>query len=297
LGIPVGCLVASRVRCTMTLTLIVNADDYGITAATNRGIERAHLAGVVTSTTVMANQTAVADAVELRRCCPELGVGIHLTLTLGRPLAPTDTVRSLVDADGRLLSRESLLGKLRSGGVVPGEISTECVAQVRALRAFAIEPDHWDVHQHLHEYPGLGGPIAEAMLAEGVRCARNPQRFRMTRDRLRPRATIHARRRAPMADLIRRSFTTPDLLLDASPPRWGALIRHVPNGVIEAICHPGEPDDALLASTIESAERAAELIALCDEGLRERLLQRGVQFANFKDAFSSDAKGSRSPGR
>lgn len=281
----------------MTLALIVNADDYGITPATNRGIERAHLAGVVTSTTVMANQTAAAEAAELQRCCPELGVGIHLTLTLGSPLAPRSAVRSLLDADGRLLNREPLLRRLRAGGVVPREIVTECVAQVRALRAVAIEPDHWDVHQHLHEYAGIGKPIAKAMLAENILRARNPKRARAHLYRLRPRAAIQARRRAPMADLVQRKFMTPDLLLDASPSRWEELIPHLPNGVIEAICHPAQPDDALPESTIASAERVAELRALCDPQLRDRLAERGVHLATFQDAFGINAKGGGSRGR
>jgi chitin disaccharide deacetylase len=279
----------------MNLTLIVNADDYGMSRETNRGIERAHLAGIVTSTTVMANQAAVTDAVELRRCCPELGVGVHLTLTLGSPLSPTDTVRSLVDADGRLLRREALLSRLRSGDIVPSHVVTECVAQVRALRAVALEPDHWDVHQHLHEYPALGRPIAEAMLAEGVLRARNPRRARLQRDRRRPKALIQARRRAPMTDLIRRNFATPDLLFDASPARWGELIRHLPDGVIEAICHPAEPDDTFSDSTIDSAERVAELSALCDGRLRDRLAERAVQFATFHDALGSNAQKARLP--
>ncbi len=176
----------------MTLTLIVNADDYGITAATNRGIERAHLAGVVTSTTVMANQTAVADAVELRRCCPELGVGIHLTLTLGCPLAPTGTVRSLVDADGRLLSRESLLGRLRSGGRRPepdrdGVRSSGASPSCRRYRAGPL-----GCSPALARVPRARRADCRGDARGGCRCARNPQRFRMTRDRLRPRAIIQA---------------------------------------------------------------------------------------------------------
>jgi predicted glycoside hydrolase/deacetylase ChbG (UPF0249 family) len=281
----------------MSLTLIINADDYGMTQSTNRGIERAHLAGIVTSTTVMANQPGAADAAGLRSRCPELGVGIHLTLTLGIPLAPAHAIRSLIDANGLLLERETLLGRLTHGDVVPGQIVTECVAQVRALRAVAVEPDHWDVHQHLHEYRGLGEPIAEAMRTERVLRARNPQRARMKRDRFRPRAVVEAQRRAPMADLIRRNFTTPDLLFEAPPPRWGELIRRLPDGVIEAICHPAEPDDALPASTIGSAERVAELSALCHGGLRDRLAERGVQFATFQDAFGIDPQGGDPAGR
>jgi predicted glycoside hydrolase/deacetylase ChbG (UPF0249 family) len=269
------------------LELIVNADDYGLTEATNRGIEQAHLDGVVTSTTVMANQIAAPDAAALRRRCPQLGVGIHLTLTLGTPLAPVDTVRSLLDADGRLLARESLLTRLRGGGVVPSQIVTECVAQVQALRAFDLTLDHWDVHQHLHEYPRLGGPITQAMLAENLLSARNPQRVRARRDRLRPREMMQARRRAPMADLIQRSFATPDLLLDAPPSRWGELIRHLPNGVIEAICHPAASDSTPIDSLLDPAQRAAELTALCDGALRQRFRERGVQLATFRSALGT----------
>ena len=108
---------------------------------------------------------------------------------------------------------------------------------------------------------------------------------------------VEARRRAPMADLIRRNFTTPDLLFEAPPPRWGELIRRLPDGVIEAICHPAEPDDALPASTIGSAERVAELSALCHGGLRDRLAERGVQFATFQDAFGIDPQGGDPAGR
>lgn len=285
--VAVGCLGAGRVR-SMTLRLIVNADDYGITTATNRGIERAHMHGVVTSTTVMANQNLAAEAAALRARCPDLGIGIHLTLTLGSPLAPVDTVRSLLDADDRLLDRHSLLQRLARGGVVADHVVAECVAQVRALRSMGIEPDHWDAHQHLHEYAGLGRPIIEAMLAEDVMRARNPTRARTARAQLGPRALMQARRRESMATLVRASFKTPDLLFEASPARWGDLIRRLPDGVIEAICHPAEPDHALPPSTIRSAERVAELRALCDGHLRDALAVRGVQLTTFHGALGSD---------
>ncbi len=93
-----------------------------------------------------------------------------------------------------------------------------------------------------------------------------------------------------MAELVRRSFTTPDFLFEASPPAWGDLVRCLPDGVIEAICHPAEPDDALPASTIGSAERVAELDALCDGRLHERFAERGVQLATFDDAFGARSR-------
>jgi predicted glycoside hydrolase/deacetylase ChbG (UPF0249 family) len=267
------------------IKLIVNADDYGFTKGANRGIERAHLDGVVTSTTVMANQIAAAESAELRKCCPDLGVGIHLTLTLGTPLAPVDAVRSLLDGDGQLLRRESLLTRLRRGRVDPSHIVTECVAQVRALRAFALDLDHWDVHQHLHEYPGLGLPIVQAMLAESLPRARNPQRARDASARLWPKAIVQARRRAPMAGLVQRNFATPDRLLEAPAHRWRELISRLPSGVTELICHPAASDGFPIDSTIDSGQRAAEVAALCDSDLRQRLRDRGVELGTFRSAL------------
>ena len=69
----------------------------------------------VTSTTVMANLPAADEAGRLAERCPELGLGIHLTLTEGFPASPASAVPTLVDADGRLLGRESLLARLRAG--------------------------------------------------------------------------------------------------------------------------------------------------------------------------------------
>jgi predicted glycoside hydrolase/deacetylase ChbG (UPF0249 family) len=47
--------------------LIVNADDFGLTEAVNRGIVHAHNEGIVTSTTLMAGGSAFDSAVSISR--------------------------------------------------------------------------------------------------------------------------------------------------------------------------------------------------------------------------------------
>ena len=47
--------------------LIVNADDFGLTEEVSTGIVDAHLRGIVTSTTIMANGAAFDTAVSIRR--------------------------------------------------------------------------------------------------------------------------------------------------------------------------------------------------------------------------------------
>ena len=76
--------------------LIINSDDYGRTPEISRGIREAHLRGVVTSTTCMMNiPTTAADIADALKETPELGMGVHLVLTMGSPIsAPVARIAS-----------------------------------------------------------------------------------------------------------------------------------------------------------------------------------------------------------
>ena len=76
--------------------LIVNADDFGMTEGVNRAILEAHLRGLVTSTTLLANGAAFASAAEIAGDTPALGVGVHLNLTEGRPSSDAARIPSLL---------------------------------------------------------------------------------------------------------------------------------------------------------------------------------------------------------
>ena len=60
---------------------IVNGDDFGASRGINRGILEAHERGILTSTSLMVNMPAAAEAAALARRHPRLSVGIHLNLT------------------------------------------------------------------------------------------------------------------------------------------------------------------------------------------------------------------------
>src|SRR5918999_6510924 len=92
--------------------LVVNADDFGISRGVNRGIVEAHRSGLVTSASLMANLPSAEDALTRAAICPDLGLGLHLTLTAGRPLLPPAAVPTLVDPDGQFYVLGSLLARL-----------------------------------------------------------------------------------------------------------------------------------------------------------------------------------------
>ena len=61
----------------MLRSLVVNADDLGLTVGVNDGIFDAHDRGVLTSASVFANAHATEDALARALGRPSMGVGCH----------------------------------------------------------------------------------------------------------------------------------------------------------------------------------------------------------------------------
>jgi predicted glycoside hydrolase/deacetylase ChbG (UPF0249 family) len=61
----------------MTRRLIVNADDFGLTAGVNRAVAEAHRDGVLTSASLMVLEPGAEEAARLAAELPELSVGLH----------------------------------------------------------------------------------------------------------------------------------------------------------------------------------------------------------------------------
>src|SRR6516164_6665001 len=121
--------------------LIVNADDFGLSAGVNAGIVQAHHQGIVTSASLMVRQVAAEAAAELSRELPALGVGLHFDLGEW----------AYRDGDWYPLSE---LIDLDDAGAVRDELRRQFDSFQRLLgRA----PTHLDSHQHVH----LHSPVRE----------------------------------------------------------------------------------------------------------------------------------------
>lgn len=89
------------------MKLIIKADDFGFTEGINLGIMKAHRDGIVQSTGVMVNMPHARQALQLARNYPELCVGLHVNLVVGKPCAPSNEVKSLLKEDGTFISSSS----------------------------------------------------------------------------------------------------------------------------------------------------------------------------------------------
>lgn len=267
--------------------LIVNADDYGLTASASAGIRHAHLRGLVTSTTAMLNQPSTAGELEHALAeCPELGLGVHLVLTKGRPLLPPAALPSLMrlGTGGDLPS----LAQFHSGlhDLNPSEILAEWRSQVEAfMRATGRPPTHLDSHHHT-AYLSPSLLAAFLSLAQEVGCA---VRLPFTRhDPAQQHLGLPPEQLARVHSLgTATTISHPDAF-DArfyGDPATAALLREIlatlPPGVTELMCHPALPDDTLPTVTSYHHHRAQELAALTAPGLRALAAASGITLAHF----------------
>ncbi len=238
--------------------LIVNGDDFGLTAGVNRAIMELHKLGVVTSASLMARASATTEAIGMARETPTLGVGCHVVLLDGEPALPPSEIPSLADlATGRLApSFLQFLMRLAGRRIRSTEIEAEAAAQIALLQSRGLHLTHIDTHKHTHMFPSVLRPVLRAARAAGIRSVRNP---------FEPvwaiRATTGASwARAAEVGLLRRlqaacrriiaeeGFATTEGTiavvgtgtLNAGTLR--SLLRQLPPGTWELVTHPGYND-------------------------------------------------------
>jgi predicted glycoside hydrolase/deacetylase ChbG (UPF0249 family) len=275
--------------------LIVNADDFGLTAGVNRAILELHRAGVLTSATLMARAAATGKAIELALATPSLGVGCHVVLADGEPVLPRHEIPSLVNArTGRFQPTLGVfLKRLLAGLIRPAEMEAEAGAQMALLQSKGVALTHIDTHKHAHMFPAVLRPVLRAARAAGIRAVRNP---------FEPDWSLRATPRAPWmrrleVSLLRRfepafqrivaeeGFRTTDgaigVLATGSIDSKAvkSILFGIQPGTWELVTHPGYNDsDLAKAGTRLLASRETERSAL-------ESLQRfpGIELISFAD--------------
>ena len=139
----------------MSHRLIVTADDYGMCDSVNQAIEECMAAGTVKVTCVMVNMPANAQTASLRKRFPHCSVGIHWTLTEGRPLLPPAQVPSLVQANDTFHPALQLRRRWNQRRINIAELKAELRAQYTRFCEVTGPPDFWNTHENFHVWPGL----------------------------------------------------------------------------------------------------------------------------------------------
>ncbi len=264
----------------MTTRLILNADDFGLTPGVNRAIAELYDAGALSSTTLMANGLAFEHAVELARARPGLGVGCHVVLTDGLPVAAPSRIPSLLDcASPTPRLRPSLSAFVRAvltDVVHEADIEREAEAQITRLLEAGIRPTHLDTHKHTHLFPAVLRPLLRVASRLGIPAIRNAfepawalrlaQGSALRRLQLRTLSYFKSGFQAAVAEagLHTTDGTTGVSATGFLDGRTAAdLLDALPPGTWEFVCHPGYNDaDLDRVRTRLRIERDTERITL-----------------------------------
>lgn len=180
----------------MPSSLVLHADDFGLSRAVSDGILHGFRQGLLTSTSLMSNAPDAVRALsqwkgllveqsssllpsgETRRRLDDpafpFDLGVHLTLTQGRPLSERYPAE-LLDAEGRFPGVFSLFARLRrSGDKLREAIRDEWRRQIQFLCDHGLRPTHLNGHQYVEMLPATAGLVPELMERFGIKTARVP---------------------------------------------------------------------------------------------------------------------------
>lgn len=227
--------------------LIVNADDLGYSRGVNCGIADAHVHGVVTSASAMANMPAFRHAADTVRALATLGVGLHFNITCGRPLA--DGVSTLTDANGYFMGPDPVFDP--QNDIDPYHIRLELHAQMQAFLKSGCRPTHIDSHHHVHTAPAVAETFSDFARTLGlpVRAAADSDIALCT--------GFHAQ--------------------DAQAAWLISYLDACTEETVELMTHPGFVDQALLSGSTYALPRAREHAVLTSKEVREYIQTRGIR--------------------
>ena len=274
--------------------LIVNADDFGMTAGVSAGILAAHSQGIVTSTSVLANGRALPVYAPRLLDAAMLGVGAHLAI-VGEdpPLLSAAEIPTLLDVTGRFsLTWKHFLPRALAGRVDPDDIKREFTAQLEHVQGWGLPITHLDAHQHLQLWPRVGEILLALAAHAGIRAVRVPRYHRATLVGV--GVSTLAARLAREADRRGIRYTADSIGIaiagNLDLPTLDRVLIDVaarePTS-IELTVHPGRPDDPDRAKYRWGYHWEQELAALTAPAAAAAVERAGLRLGTYKDLIES----------
>ena len=256
--------------------LIINADDFGRSHASNVATLRALTQGVVSSTTLMVPCPWALHAMQLLAEHPEVSFGVHLTVVCEvshyrcAPLTSRDKVASLVDASGFFYTIDQIPQWLAQ--VQLPELEAEFRAQIEAVLAASLTPTHLDWHCL---YNGGRADIFEltVQLAQEYGLAM----------RVFDRSTGEALQRQGLPTNDHDVLDSYSLGLDDKAAWYVRALRDLPSGLSEWAVHPALDTPEMQAIEPESWQvRTTDFAFLISQEARQIIKQEGIVLLSYK---------------
>lgn len=258
--------------------IVLHADDLGMNGPVNEGIVAGFADGLLTSTSILANAPAFADAVSRwkrldqqrvagrlasagrRRALGDDGespfdIGVHLNLTQGMPLT-AGVPPECLDSDGRFAGIGAVVRRLTfSTSGIRQAVTRELEAQIARVVDAGLRPTHLNGHHYVELVPALADPmraLAARFQIPAVRSAREQNVWQALRKHPAPVSNFCLTLvKSGLAARLRRTVREQFVLTDAfcGTAHAGRLsldvlrdsIRHLrPGSTLEVGLHPAQ---------------------------------------------------------
>lgn len=262
--------------------LVLNADDFGMGKATNKGIVFCYNNGLLSSASLMPNMPYFSEAVKMLKKEKNLDAGIHLNLTWGKPLTKA---KSLTDSKGCF--RKDMILRMLRGKFDKSEMEEELRAQVMEVKKH-IRPSHINSHKHFHVFPSLMKMIADIAYDNKI------QWIRLPNEQLTLRMNVQTLKLLLLKYYcVRASKYYKQLGLKCPNAFFGVadtgrltlesfkkLLSLVKDGVTEIMCHPGYSDPTAVFDKLNKS-RMQELKVLTNPNVRDIVKELDITITGF----------------
>lgn len=239
-------------------SLIINADDFGLSHDTFETTVDCFEAGLLTSATIMVGCEASARAYEYaRQNRKHFSFGLHFNIVDGfQPMEPKET--TLCDDPGAFRDSQSQRVCALAGWITQEDIRREFRLQLEELRDNHVEVTHVDSHGHLHKFPIVIYSMRQEMRHAGITWVRRPQNIY-----LRPNGKRRALNNMLAIPFWGMMCTDHYCAVDGGDQDWAQkLPAALPAGLTEVSVHPGRHEAWRMIEAAPLLEPAALAQAL-----------------------------------
>lgn len=229
------------------MKVIINADDFGYTKAVTEGIIQGYHQGIIRSTTALCNMEYVEYGKELLEDCPDLAVGVHLTLTLGKSLTKNKT---LTDAKGNFYKPHELKNHVFD----IQEVYLEFKAQIeKYIEIFGHLPSHLDSHHGMHDYQD-NYTVTQKLAKEYQLPVRRYSHYLFVNEFIKDNISV--------SGLIN-------------------IFEKYKGKDIEIMTHPGNCDLELYEKSSYTFDRVKELSVLCHQDIKDYIQDHHIEITHY----------------
>ncbi|MGL4571140.1 MAG: carbohydrate deacetylase [Clostridium sp.] len=250
------------------MKLIINGDDFGLTRGISEGIIECIQNGIMRDTSAMPNMPFFEEAINIAKAKGINEMGIHLTMTCGKPVLPKDEVSSICDENGNFFRKPELI----PDSIKIGEIEKELRGQINKFKRTGMNINHIDSHHHFYAFNQGVFKLVINLAKElnvPMRCPINEMRY------------IVEENNVLCPDFFDSTFYEGNITADYLINRLNNLKGQY--NVVEFMAHPSNECEELKKISSYNVQREAELEVLTSDIIKDYIDKNNIELISYSN--------------